>query len=93
MASLTGRPLYFCGKTPEVHQLAHLLLEQGERHLHPEDLEAASGGPEQAPRASRMMKMMLVSGPQVPKSLSPKPVVVSTETMLKQLMRRASMKP
>ncbi|MNG18030.1 hypothetical protein D3C84_1020560 [compost metagenome] len=49
--------------------------------------------PEQAPSASKMMKMMLVSGPQVPKSPRPKPVVVSTETMLKLLMRRASMKP
>ncbi|MNE21763.1 hypothetical protein D3C80_1149380 [compost metagenome] len=27
-----------------MHQLAHLLLEQGEGHLHPEDLEAARGG-------------------------------------------------
>ena len=27
-----------------VHQLAHLLLEQGEGHLYPEDLEPAGGG-------------------------------------------------
>ncbi|MNE60685.1 hypothetical protein D3C80_1558520 [compost metagenome] len=72
MASLTGRPLYFWGKTPEgCISWRICFLNRAKATCIRKILSPPAVEPEQAPSASKMMKMMLVSGPQVPKSPRP----------------------
>ena len=72
MASLTWRPLYFCGKTAEgciswrICFLNRANATCTRKILRPPEVE-----PEQAPSSMIKINSTLVSGPQVPKSPRP----------------------